>query len=251
MKRILCRIAFLFIFPALFFALFFTTPAIGQETETSAYATVDLFSNYVWRGQKLSESAVVQPAVGIGYGGFGLELWANYDTDTEEHNETDMTASYGFEWNQWSFEGGYVYYALDGYDDTQEVYFSLGYDILLKPAMTFYYDFDEGDGAFLELAIGHSFALPKDMALNLGASASVNFENEVMGLDEDGDPFTNFYNGEIKASLTIPLHEHFSIEPSVGYSFPISGKAEDAIESISYDEDSRIFYGGVNATLDF
>jgi len=131
------------------------------------------------------------------------------------------------------------------------MYSSVGYDILLEPAAAFYYDFAEGDGGFLVLSVGHSFALPKDMSFNLEASASVNFDNELMGSDEDGEPFTDLYNGEIKASLTIPLHEHFSIEPSAGYTFPLSGKAEDAIESISFDEDSRIFYGGVNATLSF
>jgi len=46
-------------------------PAAWAEVDTEGYASVDIFSNYDWRGQKLSEEWVIQPAVGIAYGGFG------------------------------------------------------------------------------------------------------------------------------------------------------------------------------------
>jgi len=56
-------------------------------------------SNYVWRGQKLSNSWVIQPLVGITYGSFGANIWANYDSDSKidegdghgEVTETDVT----------------------------------------------------------------------------------------------------------------------------------------------------------------
>ena len=51
------------------------------EIATSGSASVDVMSNYVWRGQKLSNSWVVQPSVAITYGVFGANLWANYDAD--------------------------------------------------------------------------------------------------------------------------------------------------------------------------
>jgi len=57
--------------------------AFAGEIETSGSASVDVMSNYVWRGQKLSNSWVVQPSVAITYGVFGANLWANYDSDAK------------------------------------------------------------------------------------------------------------------------------------------------------------------------
>src|SRR4030042_5344224 len=76
----------------------------AEETKTSGYASVDVMSNYVWRGQKLSNRWVVQPSVGINYGSFGVNFWSNYDSDraaatsndTEhgEFTETEITLNY-------------------------------------------------------------------------------------------------------------------------------------------------------------
>jgi hypothetical protein len=235
--------------------------AYAEEVSTSGYASVDGMSNYVWRGQKLSNSWVLQPSVGITYGSFDTNIWANYDSDQYEAdssddghgelNETDITLSYSMGMDKWSFAGGYIYYALDGANDTQELFLTIGYDILLNPELTVYYDYDEGNGAFIVTSIGHSIDLSEAIALNLGASASYNINNEVMGYDEDGDDFSNFYNAELSASVDIPVTKAVSVSPMLAYSFPISDDAEDAIESISDDGDKDILYGGLNVTLSF
>ena len=49
------------------------------------------------------------------------------------------------------FGAGYIYYALNNANDTQELYLSAAYDIMLKPTLAVYYDFDEGNGAFMLL----------------------------------------------------------------------------------------------------
>lgn len=232
-------------------ALMFSAGAALSEEKTSGSGTVDLFSHYVWRGQKLSNSFVVQPSVDITYNDFGMNLWANYDSDISEHNETDLTLYYVFSVEKFSFDAGYIYYALDGYDDTQEVYISAGYDVLLNPTLSIIYDFDEGDGAYITVDIGHSFELTKTISLNLGATVGYNADNEIMGYDNEGDEFSDFYNGEISASLSIPIWKDFSIEPMIAYSFPLSSDAEDAIEDISDDGDQDIFYGGLSIALAF
>ncbi len=135
----------------------------AEEPKVSGSASVDVMSNYVWRGQKPSNSWVIQPSVGITYGSFGANIWANYDSDRAEATETDLTLNYGFSVNKFNFVAGYIYYALEGTNDTQEVYFSANYDTLLKPALTIYYDYDEGDGAFILASICHSFGLSKDI----------------------------------------------------------------------------------------
>jgi hypothetical protein len=85
----------------------------------------------------------------------------------------------------------------------------------------------------------------------LGASASYNINNKIMGFDEDGNDFSNFYNGELSAGLSIPITKAISITPKVAYSFPLSDDAEEAIKNISDDGDKDILYGGINVTLSF
>jgi len=233
----------------------------AEEIKASGYASADVMSNYVWRGQKLSNSVVVQPSVGITYGGFGANLWANFDTDRNETNtfggghgegtETDFTLNYSFSVNKFNLSTGYIYYALEGINDTQELYFSAGYDTILKPTLTVYYDFDEGNGAFLVASISHSFEVSKGINWNLGASASYNINNKVMGFNKDGDDFSNFYNAEISSSVSIPIWKAITVTPKVAYSFPLSNDAKEAIKNISDDGDKDIFYGGVNVTLSF
>jgi hypothetical protein len=231
----------------------------AEDIKTTGYASADIMSNYVWRGQKLSNSWVIQPSVGITYGVFGANIWANYDSDSKidegdghgEFNETDLTLSYTRSLDKWTFGAGYIYYALNNANDTQELYLSAAYDVLLKPSLAVYYDFDEGNGAFLVASIGHSFDVGSGLNLNLGASASYNINNKVMGFDEDGDDFSNFYNAELSSSLNIPVWKTITVTPKMAYSFPLSNDAENAIENISDDGDKDIFYGGVNITLSF
>jgi hypothetical protein len=233
----------------------------AEETHISGFASVDLMSNYVWRGQKISNSWVLQPSVGITYGGFDTNLWANYDSDWTEvgstetgHGkvtETDLTLSYSFSMDKFNFTAGYTYFALEGAHDTQELFFSAMYDVLLTPTLVLYYDYDEGQGAFIIASIGHSFDLGKDIPLEVGASASYNINNKSMGFDKDGNDFSNFYNGELFSSVAIPITKAFSVTPKIAYSFPLSNDAKEAISSISDDGDKDIFYGGVNLTLSF
>jgi hypothetical protein len=231
----------------------------AEGIKTSGFASVDVMSNYVWRGQKLSNSWVVQPSVGITYGVLGANIWGNYDSDSKidegdghgEFTETDFTLSYTRTMDKWTFGAGYIYYALNNANDTQEFYVSAGYDMLLKPSLTVYYDFDEGDGAFILTSIGHSFEIAKDTNLNIGASAGYNIKNKVMGFDKDGKDFSNFYNAELSSSLNIPVWKSLSITPKIAYSFPLSNDSKEAIRLASNGGDTDIFYGGINISLSF
>lgn len=231
----------------------------AEDIKTSGIASVDVMSNYVWRGQKLSNSWVVQPSVGINYGVFGANIWTNYDSDSKidegdehgEFSETDFTLSYTRAIDKWTFGTGYIYYALSGTNDTQELYLSASYDTLLKPSVILYYDFDEGQGAFIIASIGHSIEVLKGASLNFGASASYNINNKVMGYDENEDDFSNFYNAELSSSVNIPVWKAITITPKIAYTFPISNDSEDAIERYSDDKDKDILYGGINITLSF
>lgn len=226
--------------------------ATAEEIKAGGYASVDVMSNYVWRGLKSTPNMAVQPSVGITYGAFSTNLWANYDAKTEKHTETDLTLDYGMTFDKISVNAGYIYYALEGLNDTQEFYIAAGYSTLLKPKLTLYYDFDEGEGAFIVASVAHSFEITKDIALNLGASASYNINNKIMG-SPDGvkSDFSNFYNGELTASAGIPIAKNITLTPKLAYSFALSNDAKEAIKGINFGDSSSVLYGGVNLTLSF
>ena len=246
----------------LFLAILIAFPVYANSAENEGNAGVDILSNYVWRGIKLSDdNGVLEPSVGITSGSFSVNLWANYDLDTKEANETDLTLSYARESGAYSYEAGYIYYAIDGEDnDTQELYLSLTYDTLLSPTVTLYYDIDAGDGAFLTASASHSIPLNvgNNLELEFGASISANIDNDVMSIDTNGDgkvdSFTDLYNGEVSASVSIPLNNGITITPKAAYTTALSNDAEDAIKGLgvsSSDRVSSIFYAGVGASINF
>jgi hypothetical protein len=248
-----------YLFSAVFLVLAALSATAGAEgvdksdggIQKGGYGSIGWFSNYVWRGQKLSEKSVVQPSAGITYGGFGIGLWANYDTRLEEHTETDLTLDYAGAFGPLTLKGGYIYYALDGVNDTQEVFLSAKYEVVLNPSLTYYHDFDEGKGGYLVAAIGHEFAVWNDITLGLGASASMNFKNAVLGTDESGSEFTGLYNGEISAALKFPITSDISITGLAAYSFPLGSDAKNALRGISFDRDDKIVYGGATVSIGF
>jgi hypothetical protein len=224
--------------------------AAGAETAGSAYGSLGIVSQYVWRGQELSKEAAVQPSVGFTYGAYSANLWSNYDTDLEEMNETDLTLSYSRTMGNVGLSLGYIYYGLEGLADTQELYLTLSYATLLSPSVTIYYDFDEGDGAFITASVGHSFPLPGNTTLKLGASAGFCAGNEVMGLDEDGEAISAPYYGEVSAALAIPVGK-LTIEPRLAWSTALSDEAEAIFETLGSGGESDVFYGGVTLTFGF
>ncbi len=220
-------------------------------------ASVDVMSNYVWRGQNLvNDGIVIQPAVGIEKDNIAIGFWTNYSTDSGENTETDFTLSYSGSVDRLSYELGYIHYGLINSADTQEIYLSLSYDTILSPYITLYYDFDEGDGAFAVVGAGHSMDV-RGYTVNCGALVGINFDDEVMGYDEDGDTFTGLYYGEVNLSVDIPWGE-ITITPKIAYSFAL-GDGEDAIKAINQNTymatssgtDTDVLYGGVGFNVEF
>ncbi len=217
----------------------------AEEIEKSASASIGFFTHYMWRGFQIHEGAAIQPTMDLTYGNFGVNLWADFNTDDQEHVETDLTLNYHFDVAKVGIDVGYIYYALDAIDDTEEIYLSLAYDTLLSPSITLYQDVDQGNGGYLEATIGHSFALSDDVGVNLGALCSYNMHNDY----SFGD-YTDFHHAELSASLSFAIRD-ITIEPMIAYSFSMSKESEDAIEEISEDGEKDYMYAGVSFSLAF
>ena len=222
---------------------------LAEEEAPTAEASVSIYSTYVWRGFGLSDdSMVIQPSMTVGYKGFAMNLWGNLDTDyyaedTTKYNETDITLSYDGAYEKLGYGVGYIYYALDGTDDTQEIYGTLSYDVLLSPTLAFYYDVDSFSGAYyVTFDISHSFPIGETYSLDLGALVSY--------LD-DSEDYDDFHNGVLSASMSFPFAKYFTFTPEVNYSFALSSDAEDYIKAGSADNDDSYIYGGATLSIAF
>lgn len=223
------------------------------EDKPEADLTVGVYSQYIWRGFAFSkDSVVIQPSMTVSYKGFGVNLWGNLDTEqfdasgadeTNNFNETDFTLSYDGSAGKIGYGVGYIYYGLDGVDDSQELYALVSVDTLLSPTFTIYKEITGIQGWYANFGISHSFKLTEKVGLDLGASAGY--------LDDEAD-YNEFHDGVLSAALSIPVGEYITIAPELKYSFALSSKAEEAIKAISIsDEDDSFVYGGVSASLSF
>jgi hypothetical protein len=242
--------------------------AFAEEDKPSADLTVGAYSKYVWRGYELSDdSIVIQPSMTVSYKGFSANLWGNLDTDyyvpaadeTNVWNETDLTLSYAWSMGPVDMSAGYIYYALDGADDTQEAFVSAGLDTLLAPTLTVYRDYDALPGWYATLGVSHSLPLKGDVALDLGAHISYLEVDDVStlaevnnGIESGTEKYSGLHDGLLSASVTFPINQYVSVTPSLNYSFPLSSDASDRLEfsSVSGSDDSFL-YGGIAVSLAF
>jgi len=257
---------------ALVLTLVVLHPALAEEEKPSADLSVAVLSDYIWRGQELSkDSIVIQPSMTVGYKGFSVNMWGNLDTDPytatgeatkSNWNETDFTLSYGKEFGMVSAEVGWIYYGLDGVDDTQELYLSLGVDTLLAPTLTIYRDIASAPHSYFLLGVSHGIELTEMISLELAGSISYLSSDDVDEYPEtvvtggqlaasSTEKFDNFHDGSLSVSLPISVAKYVTVTPSLSYVFPLSSDAEDDMKRRSLSNDDNFFYGGVTVSLAF
>jgi len=245
-------------------------PLHADNERPSADLSVSLLSAYIWRGQQLSKnSLVIQPSATFSYKGFSANIWANYDTDLyrtidelDNLTETDYTLTYEYDFGLVGTQLGYIYYALNQADDSQEFFASATLNTLLSPTFTIYREFSHYPGTYLTFELSHSLALPHDITLDMGLLGSALFSDDSAAYpdpDDSDDNYSGLHHGKASVSMTIPftsfLHDpaarYFTLTPEVDWVFPISGDGSNdmADRALGNSRDNNFVYGG--ATLSF
>ena len=237
-----------------------------EEAGPSASADIAVLSKYVWRGFELSKnSIVIQPSTTLSYKGFSFNLWGNLDTDVYgsdpsegQFNETDMTLSYDKSFGIVNVGLGYIYYGLDGVDDSQELYLSLGLDTLLSPSLTIYREIAHLPSWYVSFGISHSIELPKDISLDISGTVGYYYsdDEDFVEIDSNLNPTTDKYkslhDGLISVGLTIPFAKYFTAVPMIAYSFPLTTESDDLIAyTNAFSNDSEYFFGGITLNMSF
>lgn len=218
-----------------------TVPAPAPEVTGSA--SMAFLNRYIFRGYQIGKSGlVIQPSASISYKGFSFIYWGNFDTHQSNttsatfagegqsgYNETDLTLSYTYQVGKLSLTGGYVHYELRYAKSTGEFFVTTACDVITKPTLSIYQDVSAYPGTYVNLSFAHSFNLPKDITLDLGASFG--YESGQGRYWETYQPSTATYTGSkykglhdgmVKAGFTIPVTKAFLIQPVYQYYFPLS-----------------------------
>ncbi|MCF8129926.1 MAG: hypothetical protein K9N10_15555 [Deltaproteobacteria bacterium] len=235
---------------------------VVDEDRPELSADAAFLSQYIWRGYAFSkDSLVIQPSITAAFKGFALNLWGNLDTNYDKTgskwNETDMTFSYGHSFGIVGLEAGYIYYALDGVDDSKEFYLSAGVDVLLAPTLTVYREIASYKGWYINLGLSHSFEMPYDMSLDLGATFAYFKSDNDNGVDYTDDNvatterYSGLHDGLLSVGLAIPFYKYFTITPSVAWAFPLSSSASNEMSAVSMDGRSNHVFGGITLSMAF
>lgn len=245
-----------------------TTASVqAEDTATSLIApftvdaSLDLSTQYNWRGIPVVDDPVAQPSVTLNYEGFALNWWANYDLSDgdgsptardNDFSEHDITFSYTYTYDLLSLTGGVIYYYfpnVPGDDDTAEVFLGATYDVFLAPTFTAYYDFDSVEGWYLDAGISHSIPLPQvDENLSLDLAADLGWMSSDMGgFYFAGNPKgaeDGFSNVSASATLNYTVNEHFNVAWFVAGSHIIADGFGDSVEAGGNNETN--FWTGVS-----
>ncbi|MBA2848597.1 hypothetical protein G4V39_02745 [Thermosulfuriphilus ammonigenes] len=247
-------------------------PAWGQE-KPSGEASVDVLSQYIWRGYALSsDSVVIEPSIGLSYRGFYANFWGNYDTNEKSNasggpgrtpdeanwNETDFTVGYTYDKLPYglSLDVGTIYYSFDYADDSFEIYAGLsatcpftGIDF----GLTVYREVSHYPGWWIELSAAKSFPLPWYKAsLDLGATVIYQSSDDAGAYadpDDPNDEYSAWHSANISVAVSIPVGEYITVTPQVGYWFALSSDAKDVIETTSWESQHDYLYGGIGVSM--
>ena len=123
-------------------------PQKAEEAKVTGNGTLGVYNQYIFRGYEIGGSGlVIQPSLTASYKGFTASFWGNIDTnqrstktadfssESMDHkkgwNETDLTLSYTYPIGKLSLTGGYIYYNTKYAVETEEVFATIAYDVII------------------------------------------------------------------------------------------------------------------------
>lgn len=232
----------------------------AQENKESVSVSIaaELAGKHVWRGQDIVDDWVLQPSVAAAYKGLTASVWADLDltgawVDEGQLNEVDYILDYSRAFpgqKTLGYSVGAIHYDFPNtpWKATSEAYAGLTASTPLSPAIRAYYDFDEIDGTYVQLSLGHTIEKVTQWrqdcycGAQVGASlgyGSAGYNDGYFSVDGGG-----LNDLTLTAGLPICLGR-WSIRPNVAYSTMIDGDIRAATAR------SDNFWVGIGAAWKF
>ena len=126
-------------------------------------------SQYIWRGFDLNANQpAFQPGLSmpIGESDFAFDIWGSVNigqVSAKEFTELDYILTYAKSVNGIDYSAGYTYYTFPNLTGAAaksgEYYVGAGFsEAMFAPAVTLYYDHDQGDGLYASLSGSYDIA---------------------------------------------------------------------------------------------
>lgn len=236
--------------------------AAEDKVVTFGFST-DYYSKYIWRGQNVDNSSVLQPAVSANAYGFTGSIWSNIDMTNRsktapdnagEFSEYDLTLDYtatipGVDWLSGSV--GTIYYQFPNtqLNPTTEIYggFSLT-KVPLTPSFKWFRDVQEIHGSYFQYSIGQTFdklyVMNENCYCGLLLGASYGWANAAYDRGYFGVNSGQSNDLTLSAALCTQVYT-WMIKPSINYSSMLG----NAIKAATDKSDN--FWAGVGISTNF
>jgi hypothetical protein len=229
----------------------------SAEEQTIKFGlSMDYYSKYIWRGQNVDNSSVLQPTVSASAYGFTGSFWGNLDLTNRsktapdnswEFSEYDWTLDYTSavpDVNWLNFSVGTIYYQFPNthVDSTTEIYGGLSLSsVPLTPFFKWFRDVDEFKGSYLQFGLGHTFEKLMEWNENcycgLQLGASVGWSNSAYNNGYFGVDGGQFNDLTLSVGLCTQIYS-WMVRPSVNYSTMLSDSIRQAT-----DKSENVWFG--------
>jgi hypothetical protein len=153
--------------------------ATFAEDELNFNLSTDFYSQYVWRGQSVTDDPVIQPTISASYKNLTFSSWGNLETTKVNDNrwkftETDFTIDYSSYFSKEMPKIGYSFGLINydfpntDFDNTTELYAGINVEMFLNPYMKVFRDIDEVDGTYVSVGVSESLVWGLEGAASLG-----------------------------------------------------------------------------------
>ncbi len=243
-----------------------------EESALSIELTMDVLSDYVWRGIINNDNPVWQPSVTIGYdmgdyGSLSANIWSTFSlTDKRSTGmksrraagcqEIDYTISYAVDLAGFGLEIGHIWYTYpsnDGPSD-QDVYASISYENpILTPSASVYWNYSDSAGnddscLYYNVAVAHEFGITD--ALTFTPSASLGFGGNAWSkYAADESTGMELSDQTTQLALSYAVTDNFSLGAHIDYTW-IPSKTLRHADYMGRGKD-QLLWGGISATLTF
>ena len=207
----------------------------GANAQTTKHpvtfsVNLDYKSRYLFSGLAFSTGSVLQPGVALGYHGFTINAYTNYDAETDEITDGGFFADYYYQYRESVrvYAGvanyNYKHFSEPGkWDSTYEFNAGLVTSLPGNPELHYARDFSlTADGQIIRLALHHD--VPAG-AVTLTGSGNIVYNDDYY---RAGSNVSHF---EVSLSMTAPAGR-FTLRPMVTYQHAIADDFENYLVGI-------------------
>jgi len=234
--------------------------ARGEDDKVfSGGVSAGYFSKYIWRGQNVNDTSVLQTSVSGSAYGFTGSIWSNIDLTNDsqfapgnagDFSEVDYTLDYSYSASKVGFSLGVIHYLFPntGAKSTTEIYGALSFAAPLSPKITWYRDVNLIDGSYIQITAGHTFEKigkwNDDYYVDLSLNGSLAFAGSGYNKGYFGIDKTKF--NDFTFGISVPFNlKHVSLTPS----FNLSTMLDKDIGNATFERNNVWFGIGLSKSF--